>query len=157
MAHWYRDVGFEKLRAPLESATWRRGAREAIELLQANGIQVAIASITWRFAIEHLARPLGVSNILATELRPNGDVGHVWPEDKGKWLRTLAKQSRVDRQRIAAVGDSVSDRHLLSVASLRFFVGNGKAPAMRGIRQRPRGDIMGIAKEVLHSWSPSAV
>ena len=155
MAHWYRAVGVQELCAPLEKATWRRGACEGIELLQANGIRVAIASITWRFAIEYLTGPLGVSNILATELRPAGGIGHVWPDDKGRWLRALAKQSRVDRQHIAAVGDSVNDRHLLSAASLRFFVGTGEAPATSGIRLRRKGDILRIAEEIVECWSPS--
>jgi phosphoserine phosphatase len=154
MAGWYSGVINRELCAPLADATWRSGAREAIGLLQKSGIEVAIASITWRFAIEYLAGPLGVSNVLGTELGPSGAIQHVWPSDKGRWLRSLAKERQVQRHRIAAVGDSIKDRHLLYAASLRFFVGDGFPPTIRGLRVRREGDILGITREILGAWSP---
>ena len=154
MANWYRGVNDHDLCAPLADATWSPGAREAIALLKASGMEVAIASITWRFAVEHLAGPLGVSNVLGTDLGQDNDIGHVWPRDKGRWLRSLAKELRVNRRCVAAVGDSVNDRYLLSAASLRFFVGTGSPPNMHGLRVRNTVDMSEIAREILDTWSP---
>jgi phosphoserine phosphatase len=155
MAGWYKGIGRQELLAPLANATWRPGAKEAIGRLQAGGVEVVVASITWRFAIECLVRPLGISNVLGVELGRGGEIGHVWPSDKGKWLRSLAKRLEVPKEHIAAVGDSVNDDELLAAASLRFFVGSGAAPSVHGLRVSPAGDVLEIAREILDFWYPS--
>ena len=77
----------------------------------------------------------------------------MWPIDKGEWLRSLARKLHVERQHIAAVGDSINDRHLLTAASLRFFVGNKKPPSIHGLRVKEDGDILRVAQEILEAWS----
>ena len=152
MAKWYEGIEEQELLAPLANATWRTGAREALRLLQAGGIEVVVASITWRFAIEHLVKPLGIGSVLGVDLGRGKDIRHVWPSDKGRWLKSLAEERGVGMQRIAAVGDSINDRHLFETASLRFFVGTGPIPDVRGLAVRTEGDILGIGREILESW-----
>jgi len=153
MARWYHDHPVEQLCAALESATWAPGAREGIRLLQQGGVEVVIASITWQFAVEWLARPLRVSRVLGTQLDSAGRVTHVWPRDKARWLRKVSSELGVPETRIAAVGDSSSDTDLLSAASLRFFVGLGSAPPLAAVSHRPDGNIEAIAREVLAAWA----
>lgn len=153
MASWYRGMTISELCVPLEGATWGPGVSEAVRVLRANGIEVAIASITWRFAVEWLAARIGVSRILGTTLGSAGTITHVWPRDKGAYVRALSEELDVQPQRIAAVGDSMNDQHLLSAASLRFFVGTGVPPPIPGVLHRPHGDILGIVREIIDFWA----
>jgi HAD superfamily phosphoserine phosphatase-like hydrolase len=152
MARWYAGRSTAQLCAALEAATWAPGAREGVALLQAHGVEVVIASITWSFAVEWVAERLGVARALGTRLEPDGRVADVWPRDKARWLERQLAELRVPSGRAAAVGDSGSDADLLSAASLRFFVGAGSPPAIAGIEHRPGGDIAEIAREVLARW-----
>jgi phosphoserine phosphatase len=153
MARWYEGRTPAQLCAALEAARWAPGAREGVALLQANGVEVVIASITWGFAVEWLARRLGVARSLGTRLEPGGCVAHVWPRDKPRWLGGVLAALGVPRARVAAVGDSGSDTDLLAAAALPFFVGRGAVPRLRGLVHRPEGDIEQIAREVLAHWA----
>jgi HAD superfamily phosphoserine phosphatase-like hydrolase len=152
MARWYEGRTPAELCAALDAARWAPGAREGVALLQANGVEVVIASITWSFAVEWLADRLGVSRSLGTELEPGGRVAHVWPRDKPRWLDSVLSALGVPRARVAAVGDSGSDTDLLAAAALRFFVGRDAPPSLRGLVHRPEGDIEQIAREILAHW-----
>jgi phosphoserine phosphatase len=152
MARWYAGRTPQELCAALDAATWAPGAREGVALLRRHGVEVVIASITWRFAVEWVAVRLGVTHCLGTGLEPGGGVAHVWPRDKAPWLAELAGSLGVPRARTAAVGDSTSDAELLAGAELRFFVGCAAPPPLPGLAHRPAGDIASIAREVLAAW-----
>ena len=153
MARWYEGRSAKELCEALDAATWAPGTGEGVALLQANGVEVVIASITWSFAVEWVAGRLGVARSLGTRLGPGGAVGHVWPRDKARWLERLLSELRVSAGRVAAVGDSSSDADLLSVASLPFFVGAGPPPPLPALEHRPSGDIASIAREILERWA----
>ncbi len=152
MARWYEGRTPSELCRALEAARLAPGAREGIALLQANAVEVVIASITWSFAVEWIAQRLGVSYALGTRLERDGRVRHVWPPDKPRWLERVRAELDVPAARVAAVGDSSSDSDLLAAAELRFFVGRGEPPALAGLVHRPAGDIEEIAREVLARW-----
>jgi HAD superfamily phosphoserine phosphatase-like hydrolase len=152
MARWYEGRSAAQLCAALEAATWAPGAHEGVALLQSQGIEVVIASITWSFAVEWVAERLGVGRALGTKLEPDGRIADVWPRDKARWLERQLAELRVPSARAAAVGDSGSDGDLLAAASLRFFVGSGEPPPLAGLVHRPAGDIAQIAREVLDRW-----
>jgi phosphoserine phosphatase len=86
MARWYAGVPRARLLEPLGAAAWAPGTCEGVARLLVEGVEVAIASITWQFAVEWFARQLGVSRFLGTGLSPSGAVHHVWPRDKAVWL-----------------------------------------------------------------------
>ena len=153
MASWYLGKSPEELCDPLNRATWSPGVDTAIALLRKAGIEVAIATITWRFAAKWLADRIGVSRVFGTELGRGETIRHVWPRDKGAFLVALAKELGVPHQRTAAVGDSLNDKFLLTAASLRFFVGEGSPPSVLDIRHRPSADMLGIAREVVECWN----
>jgi phosphoserine phosphatase len=153
MARWYQGHSPAQLCAALESATWAPGAYEGVRLLQERGVGVIIASVTWQFAVEWLARHLGIARVLGTQLEPSGRVSHVWPRDKARCLRQVSSELGVASARVAAVGDSHSDSDLLAAASLRFYVGPSPAPPLSAVNHRPGGNIEAIAHEVLASWA----
>jgi phosphoserine phosphatase len=153
MARWYQGHTPEQLCAALEAARWAPGAREGVALLQQHGVEVVIASITWRFAVEWVAQRLGVARVLGTKLDPDGGVLDVWPRDKARWLEDVRAELALPAERVAAVGDSGSDAELLSAASLRFYVGAGPPPALPALAHRPAGDLLAIARETLAGWA----
>lgn len=153
MAGWYAGHSVERLCEALEAATWAPGAADGIRLLQERGIEVVIASITWEFAVQWFAKRLGISLALGTRLEPGGRITHVWPRDKGRWLRDVSSELGVAGARVAAVGDSISDRELLSAASLRFFVGLGVAPSLPAVNHRPGGNIEAISRDIVAAWA----
>ncbi len=153
MASWYRGVPEPTLRAALDALEWAPGTRAGVRMLQAHGIEVAIASITWRFALEWLAGPLAIPRILGTAIDARGAIEHVWPRDKARWLRELAAELGVAHVRTAAVGDSPSDAELLSEASHRVYVGLGSLPAVDRLVHAPGASIEGLAEELLAAWA----
>jgi HAD superfamily phosphoserine phosphatase-like hydrolase len=153
MSQWYEGLDTRQLCLGLEAATWAPGARAGVRLLRDNGIEVVIASITWRFAVQWFATELGVTEVLGTELRANGHIEHVWPRDKASWLQSIVAALLLPATQVAAVGDSASDHDLLSAAALRFYVGTGPAPPISGLRYRPAGNIESIAREVISCWA----
>jgi len=152
MAAWYRGIPRARLLRSLEGACWAPGVREGVSELKAAGLEVAIASITWEFAVEWFARELGVARFLGTGLSRSGRVRHVWGRDKAIWLQELAREVEVPRKRTAAVGDSESDRALLRAAGLRFYVGARPPPRLRSVAHYPAGDIAEVAGAILRQW-----
>ena len=53
-------------------------------MLQQHGIVVAIASITWEFAVAWFVKRLGVEYYVGTRLEAEGTIIHVWPRDSSK-------------------------------------------------------------------------
>jgi HAD superfamily phosphoserine phosphatase-like hydrolase len=152
MARRYRDVPETRLLASLSNAEWAGGAHQGVALLQDAGYEVAIASITWGFAVRWFAEALGVRWHLGTELTPDGEVVHVWPRDKGRWLRRLGGELSVPPGRIAAVGDSAGDVELLGAASLRVFVGATVPGGLDDVHHWPGAPIDSVADRVLELW-----
>jgi HAD superfamily phosphoserine phosphatase-like hydrolase len=128
MMAWYEGHTHEALCGHLRNATWAPGACRAVRDLQKANILVAIASITWRFAVEWFADQLNIRHLLGTDLSSEGEITHVWGRDKAQWLEDLASRYKISRHRIAAVGDSRGDAEMLQAAHLRFFVGAVPSP-----------------------------
>ncbi len=153
MASWYYGHGIADLQVHLHNACWAPGAREGVALLQRRNVQVAIASITWSFAVRWFAQRLSVHHYLGTELRPSGEIVHIWGRDKGGWLRDLGKLLGVPDSRIAAVGDSNADAEMLREARLRFFVGSKPPLGLERVIHIPSGDMRVIAERILEEWT----
>jgi HAD superfamily phosphoserine phosphatase-like hydrolase len=152
MARWYRGVSRERLLGFLESAQWAPGVAAGIARLQQAGMEVAIASVTWDFAVNWVARRLNVAHTLGTRIAEDGTIEHTWPRDKADWLRGLTSQIGVQSERTAAVGDSSGDLAMLQAAGLRFFVGL-RRPADLTCIHLPAADIENIAENILAHWA----
>lgn len=143
MAGWYRPYSPDELARELDGLTLAPGSEEAFRLLRRQGVATAIVSITWSFAVDWFARRLGADYAHGTRLTETG-VEHVWPADKGRWLRALMKRLELHTASVAAVGDSDGDRELLECAGLRFFVGD-RAPDLPQLVHMPRANMLEVA------------
>jgi hypothetical protein len=110
-----------------------------------------------RHVLVHLpfAHQLGLTHVLGTKIDEDGTIKHVWPRNKGEWLRELASVLAVPPERTAAVGDSTGDLQMLQAAALRFFVGS-RLPLGLTCIHVPDGNIEDIANTILTRWSPKA-
>jgi HAD superfamily phosphoserine phosphatase-like hydrolase len=153
MAQWYKGHPIDALRSHLQSACWAPGAHEAIRRLQEARVVVAIASITWKFAVRWFAEQLNVENYLGTDASANGDIVHVWGRDKARWLRELAADYGASPERTAAVGDSSGDVEMLRAAGLRFFVGASAAPELESMIYLPEADLRLVAERIIVEWA----
>ena len=152
MAKWYRGTSRETLLKCLDSPCWARGAQAAVSRLKRANLEVAIASITWDFAVNKIATDLGIARFLGTGLQPDGTITHVWPEDKAVWAYQLASSLGLGRERTAAVGDSPNDTPMLRAAGLPFYLGESP-PAGLDCVHAPSGDLLPIADEIISRWS----
>jgi HAD superfamily phosphoserine phosphatase-like hydrolase len=123
MAGWYRGIERSDLHSMLRDATLAPNVREAVELLRRHGFAVAIASITWEFAVAWFAEQFGISHYSGTGLLPDGRVVHEWPRDKATRVLKLASGLGIPQGRTAAVGDSAGDVPMLQAVRHAFFVG----------------------------------
>ncbi|HYL78768.1 MAG TPA: haloacid dehalogenase-like hydrolase [Bryobacteraceae bacterium] len=153
MARWYNGISRDRLLEFLTAAEWAPGAREGAALLQDSGVEVAIASITWNFAVGWFSDQLNVRHFLGTGLTEGGQVEHVLSSHKAGWLISLANQLRVPAERTAAVGDSSGDVAMLEAAALRFFIGP-HAPSGLKCFHMPSANILELARIILAEWSP---
>jgi phosphoserine phosphatase len=99
MARWYEGLTESQLCTALSGARWAPGAHQAVSALKAAGVEVAIASVTWGFAVAWFAQELGIRHFMGTELSPSGAVTHAWPTTKGKHHRRneASTRSRIAR------------------------------------------------------------
>ena len=152
MAGWYLSVGLAALPDSLHGARLAPGAEKGLALLMSHGVEVAIASITWSFAVEYFARRLGVKHWHGTELKETGEIRHIWPEDKARWVRELAERLRLPFARTAAVGDSAGDLEMLAAVGLPVFVGRELPSAQQGWLHFPQADIEVVARHLVGVW-----
>lgn len=151
MAQWYRAVPREQLIKSLTSARWAPTAFAGVNRLVAAGVVVAVASITWDFAVSWFAHQLGLTHVLGTQMDEDGTIKHVWPRNKAEWLRELASILAVPFERTAAVGDTTGDLPMLQAAALRFFVGS-RLPSGLDCIHVPDGNLEDIASNILTRW-----
>jgi phosphoserine phosphatase len=150
MVSWYEDHTPAELQDFAAQARLAPGAREGFALLVEAGIEIAILSVTWGFAVEWFAGQLGASAWIGTSLEPDGSIGHVWPEDKSRWLESRLGTAGLSRRQVAAVGDSRGDLPLLHAAGLPVFVGPELlAELPTTTRHLPAADVRDIARLIL--------
>jgi HAD superfamily phosphoserine phosphatase-like hydrolase len=146
MLGWYGDAPhalYDKL--SLELAP---GAVEAFGLLAQHGVQTAIVSITWSFAVERLARRLGADAWVGTDAHC-GEIRHFWPDDKPAWLARRASTLGIDMSQVAAVGDSHGDVPMLAAAGHPFFVGADLPREIAHAVHMPNADLREVARLIL--------
>ena len=153
MIGWYKTRTTSELLAELPSASWAPGAHEAVRRLQSVGVAVAIASLTWQFAVSWFASQLSVADYLGTDLFPDGRIIHVWPRDKARWMRELAAAHGVRPDRIAAIGDSKGDLEMLHAASLRVFVGSTVPSGLGEVIHAPNANLCQVADRIIDEWA----
>jgi putative phosphoserine phosphatase/1-acylglycerol-3-phosphate O-acyltransferase len=106
----------ERLFAQKIAASVRPQARELVRAHQRRKHTIAVASAATRFQIEPLARDLGISNILCTEVEVvDGVITGVlagpmlWGEPKGAAVRAFAREHGIDLTASYAYGNGDED------------------------------------------------
>lgn len=148
LAGYYAEASREELLSHLEGCTLARGTEEAFTLLRSHGVRTAVVSITWGFAAEWFARRLGADYWIGTGLSEDGRIEHFWPADKARWVRELMGRLGLQRDEVAAVGDSWGDVDMLSSVGHAFFVGRSLPPDLDATHL-PDGDILEVTRQVL--------
>jgi phosphoserine phosphatase len=101
--------------------------------------------MTWSFAVDGFGQHLGADYSHGTRLGPRG-IEHVWPADKGPWLEALIQRLSLEREAVAAVGDSDGECELLEAAGLPLAgvaidgnAASGPGCQAKGTSRCPRG------------------
>ncbi len=156
MAAWYLDAGRDTVTTALSNIQWAPGAPEGISALQNAGVKVVLASVTWSFAVEHVAETLGIEEFRATALDfSTGRIEHAWGSTKADYLQELSAKTGCALSEVAAVGDTSGDYDMLELAGKAIFVGE-QAPEMPDIMHMPGADIRDVAQEIIgnsQSWT----
>ena len=152
MATWYSSHTTTQLLGYLPNAQWAKNTLTSITRLQAHGLEVAIASITWKFAVGWFAEQLKIRHYLGTDLLPSGEIIHVWGRHKASWMSNLAGKYNIPTTRLAAVGDSSGDIEMLRSATLRFFVGKVPPENIDNIIHLPDAVLEVIADQMISMW-----
>ena len=149
MAAWYRGVPIDDLCASLAAIPLAPGTREAFQLLKQHQIETAIVSITWDFAVASIANNLGADHFVGTQYQADGPVGHFWPEDKPRWLQSLASGLDLSMDQLAAVGDSASDLPMLRAVGRPIYIGHTRPTGLDHLLHCPNADVLDIARDLI--------
>lgn len=150
MAGWYGAVERAALEDMLDGVTLAPGAVDGCRALLDAGVIVAIASITWEFAVARFARLLGATEWLGTRLGDDGSIAHSWAETKADWVNHLRAEHRLLRDEVAAIGDSAGDIPLLDTGGRAVFVGPALVDGLpAGTVHMPGADITDVAALLL--------
>ncbi len=111
----------------------KAGAREALDTLRAEGVEIVMLTGDNRRTAEAVARQLGIERVEA----------EVLPEAKGEVIRRLKGEGRV----VAMAGDGVNDAPALAVADVGIAMGTGADVAMESAGVTlVKGDLAGIVR-----------
>ena len=156
MISWYQSYDRAMLLRFVRSVNFAPGAREGVAALKSAGVQVALVSITWQFAVEWVASELRVNFAVGTHWHEDNTIAHFWPEDKAPWLAQCAAKLGLVSAQVAAVGDSEGDMQMLTSAGVGYFVGRNRRDLPGHVKHWPAGDILEIAQDILsvHSCPP---
>ncbi|MCZ6539443.1 MAG: HAD-IB family phosphatase [Chloroflexi bacterium] len=150
MADWYFEAGRHAVNKFLPTVSWAPEVRSGVGLLMERRWHVAIASMTWKFAVEQIATELGITELTATGLDwDSAQIDHVFRETKAEYLDDLARRIVVPRHRVVAVGDSDGDVPMLIAAGHGIYVGQSD-PELTGVVHMPGAGIGDIAEHVLN-------
>jgi phosphoserine phosphatase len=153
MVKWYEKVPRADLLSFIADATLASGAEEGVHLLKTYGVAVGIASVTWDFAVKYFADLLGVEYWLGTRLFDSGEIKHIWPTDKAHWAKRLREELRIQKGRMAAVGDSSGDIELLTTSDQAFYLGRDLPMELDGCVHLPNANILVVCEHILKRFS----
>ena len=152
MAPWHDHMSDADIAGSLQGVNLAPGLEDGFSRLRGYGVTIAIASITWRFAIKHFARRWGIGHYMGTNILPTGEIEHVWAEHKAEFIHRLSSQLDIPRERIAAVGDSPGDYDMFEAAGIPIFVGATYPPNQPGWLCLPNANILDIAEHLIEIW-----
>ena len=152
---WYKDHSRHHLESLLSTSYLAPGAEAALEFLARRGVKIAIASLTWLFAVNWFGARLGADFTLGSEFHPDGGIDHCWPIDKARWVARLSKELGCSRDSVAVVGDSTFDVPMLWEAGSPVFVGTRVLPGLPDRTElMPAADIRAVVARIIPERKP---
>ncbi|MHB8160607.1 MAG: HAD family hydrolase [Thermoleophilia bacterium] len=150
IALWYSGCAANDLLTYLEKAQLAPGAIEGCRLLISEGIDIALASLTWSFAVEWFAKLVGATSWIGSDLDGLGAIRHRWPLDKVRFIQSIMNKRGLRDVDVAAVGDSWGDIPMLELVGLPIFVGALDAKRLpNNTICLPNADIRDVAKAII--------
>lgn len=150
VAEWFRGHPIDELREPLSEIDLASGTREAFDRLREAGVETAIVSLTWEFAVAYFAAELGADHHVGTTFHPQeGITSHFWAADKPVWLRDLTDDLGIEMSQVTAVGDSFRDHKMLRACGRAYYVGGTLPAELEDAHHLPDGDMAEIAAHML--------
>lgn len=114
-APWFEGLSLEDVARVLDGAAWIDGIADVVAELRSGGVYVAVATVSWSFSAEIVARRYGFDAWCGTEMavvggRAAGTVTrHCDADEKAAFAAKLCADRGVALSAAAAVGDSRSD------------------------------------------------
>ncbi len=150
MASWYLQAGKPVVEEALENLHYAPGAADGIESLKQAGVALALASVTWSFAVDRVAEELGIEHTSSSYLDfETGAIRHTWASTKAEYLQKLAARFGLEPAEIAAIGDSSGDFEMFRVAGLPIYVGESTSGLHHGVVHMLDADIRDVADAIL--------
>jgi len=109
---WYVPFDRPALIGYLSELSLAPGVKEGFAHLKEVGVKIALVPITWEFAVIWLASELSADYAIGTGWQDNRDI--FWLEDKASYLNSLFAELNINRNALAAVGDSQGDVPMLN-------------------------------------------
>lgn len=151
MVDWYMEAGRLQVDSFFDSVIWADSAHSGVQSLIDRDWLVAIASMTWSFAVDRIADDLGIELSTATTLDwETKAIDHVFPEDKATFTKRVAGGYQIPRDRVFGVGDSGGDIPMLEAATNGIYIG-ASDPQIPGTIHLPNAGIGTIASAILDS------
>jgi P-type Cu+ transporter len=123
-----KSAGLIGVADPIKAST-----REAVDLLQADGVRIVMLTGDNRRTAQAVATALGLSDFVA----------EVMPQEKHRVVQELQAKGEI----VAMAGDGINDAPALAQANVGIAMGHGTDIAMQSARVvLVKGDLRGIAK-----------
>lgn len=113
-------TGYKLLAIVAVSDTLKQGAKEAIEKLKKEGIEVWMITGDNKRTAKAIATQVGIANVIA----------QVLPEDKANEIKKLKSKIKDSKSKFVFVGDGVNDAPALAVADVGIAMGSGSDVAI---------------------------
>jgi phosphoserine phosphatase len=164
-ASWFTGLTPANVGSILEDAPWIDGVPETVAALRAHGIRVIIATVTWKFAADKVARTFGFEAASGTAMglsagRLTGRVAQHFDEfDKRNFVRRWCEERATSLDEVVAVGDSRSDLPLFSVVGRSIALNStpaARATADESVDTHDLRDVLPALGEVLGQEPDSA-
>lgn len=132
----YAGLSLHDVGRRLDSIPSIAGIADTVEALRGRGMEVLLATVTWRFAAEHFARRYGFDAVCGCEMDVDGDgrlagavARHIEAEDKLAFVAEYAAARGISLDECVAIGDSRSDLPLFGAVGLAIALNATPAAA----------------------------
>jgi phosphoserine phosphatase len=110
----------------IDEIPYHEGTREALDLLNRQGMKTVILSTGLSFLVERVQRELGIhqsisNHLLVKEGLLTGEIRiDIEHDNKGFWVDRILEDFGIPREEAAAVGDGEGDRGMFEAVGLRI-------------------------------------